>query len=280
PLSDINPSDIQSIEILKDAASTAIYGSRAANGVVLITTKRGKSGKAQIDVNILTGVSEITRKLSVLNATQYRQVILDSYANMDNPTVPNGIVLDSLNPRNNGDVDWQSELLRVAPQYKVDLSVRGGSENVKYAWSSSFLSQDGIILNSNYKRVTSRLNVDFKASEKLTFGQSISYTNGFNKRINAGGTNNLSIVRELLVRPPIFANFLPDGSYNGYQFGRRNPVGLAELATNNNKTNRIIANQYGEYNIIEGLKLRSNINLDFLSMKEDKFLPASLDYRP
>ena len=280
PLSDINPSDIQSIEILKDAASTAIYGSRAANGVVLITTKRGKSGKAQIDVNILTGVSEITRKLSVLNATQYRQVILDSYANMDNPTVPNGIVLDSLNPRNNGDVDWQSELLRVAPQYKVDLSVRGGSENVKYAWSSSFLSQDGIILNSNYKRVTSRLNVDFKASEKLTFGQSISYTNGFNKRINAGGTNNLSIVRELLVRPPIFANFLPDGSYNGYQFGRRNPVGLAELATNNNKTNRIIANQYAEYNIIEGLKLRSNINLDFLSMKEDKFLPASLDYRP
>ncbi|WP_299670419.1 TonB-dependent receptor [uncultured Polaribacter sp.] len=279
PLADINPNDIESIEILKDAASTAIYGSRAANGVVLITTKRGKSGKTQIDVNIFTGISEITRKLSVLNASQYRAVIIDSYNNMENPNIPNGIVLDSLNPRNNGDVDWQKELLVPAPQQKIDVSVRGGSENVKYAWSSSFLNQDGIILNSNYRRVTSRLNVDFKASEKLTFGQSISYTNAFNKRINAGGTNNLSIIRELLIRPPIFALYLPDGSYNGYQFGRRNPVGLAELATNNNKTNRIIGNQYAEYNILEGLKLRSNINLDFLSMKEDKFLPATLDYR-
>lgn len=280
PLADINPNDIQSIEILKDAASTAIYGSRAANGVVLITTKRGESGKAQIDVNIFTGISSLTRKLSVLNASQYRQVVIDSYRNMDNPTQPNAIVIDSLNPRNSGDVDWQDELLRTAPQHKIDFSVRGGTDDVKYAWSSSFLDQDGIILNSNYQRVTSRLNVDFKVSDKLTFGQSISYTNGVNKRINAAGTNNLSIVRELLIRPPSFAIFLPDGSYNGYQFGRRNPVGLAELGTNLNKSNRIIGNQYVEYNIVEGLKLRSNINLDYVSMKEDKFIPSTLDFRP
>ncbi len=280
PLADINPNDIQSIEILKDAASTAIYGSRAANGVVLITTKRGKSGKAQIDVNIFTGISNLTRKLSVLNASQYRQVVIDSYRNMDNPVQPNAIVIDSLNPRNSGDVDWQDELLRIAPQHKIDLSIRGGSDDIKYAWSSSFLDQDGVILNSNYQRVTSRLNVDFKVSDKLTFGQSISYTNGANKRINAAGTNNLSIVRELLIRPPTFAIFLPDGSYNGYQFGRRNPVGLAELGTNLNKSNRIIGNQYVEYNVAEGLKLRSNINLDYVSMKEDKFIPSTLDFRP
>lgn len=280
PLSDINPGDIESIEVLKDAASTAIYGSRAANGVVMITTKRGKDGKSQIDLNIFSGVSEITRKLSVLNASQYRQVILDSYRNMENPVEPTFAVLDSLSPKNNGDVDWQSELLRVAPQYKVDLSVRGGSENVKYAWSSSFLNQDGIILNSNYKRVTSRLNVDFNASDKLKFGQSISYTNSINNRINAGGSGNLSVVRELLVRPPTYAMYLPDGSLNGYQFGKRNPVGLAELATHLNKTNRIIGNEYGEYQFTDALKLRSNINLDFVSMREDEFIPSSLDYRP
>ncbi|MBJ2176048.1 TonB-dependent receptor [Aureibaculum sp. A20] len=279
PLSDINPGDIESIEILKDAASTAIYGSRAANGVILITTKRGSSGKAQVDVSINTGVSEISRTLSVLNATQYRQVILDAYNNMDNPTTPNGIILDSLNPRNNGDVDWQKELLRVAPQYKVNLAVRGGSDDIKYAWSTSFLNQDGVILNSNYKRVTSRLNVDYKVSEKLTFGQSFSYTYGLNNRINAGGTNNLSVIRELLVRPPIFAMYLPDGSYNGYQFGRRNPVGLAELATHTNQNNRIIGSQYFEYEILEGFKLRSNLNLDNISMKEDEFIPSTLDYR-
>src|SRR5690606_18594761 len=101
--------------------------------------------------------SEIPRRLSVLNASQYRQVILDSYRNMDNPVTPNAIILDSLNPKNNGDVDWQRELLRIAPENKIDLSVRGGTEDLKYAWSSSFLDQDGIILNSNYRRVTTRL---------------------------------------------------------------------------------------------------------------------------
>ncbi|PKA97496.1 LOW QUALITY PROTEIN: TonB-linked SusC/RagA family outer membrane protein [Flavobacteriaceae bacterium MAR_2009_75] len=279
PLADINPNDIESIEILKDAASTAIYGSRAANGVVMITTKRGKEGKGVLNVNFTSGVSQITRKLSVLNASQYRQAIIDSYRNMENPVEPNWTIIDSLNPKNNGDVDWQEELLRVAPQYKVDLSVQGGSENAKYSWSSSFLNQDGIILNSNYKRVTSRLNVDFNVSDKLTVGQSLSYTNGTNNRINAGGSGNLSVVRELLIRPPSYAMYLPDGSLNGYQFGKRNPVGLAEYATHLNKSNRIIGNQYAEYEFIEGLKLRSNLNLDFLSMKEDEFLPSTLDYR-
>ncbi|MBC7000715.1 TonB-dependent receptor [Cytophaga sp. FL35] len=279
PLADINPNDIESIEVLKDAASTAIYGSRAANGVVMITTKRGKEGKGVLNVNFMSGVSQITRKLSVLNASQYRDVIIDSYRNMANPVEPNWTIIDSLNPKNNGDVDWQEELLRVAPQYKVDLSVQGGSESAKYSWSSSFLNQDGIILNSNYKRITSRLNVDFKVSDKLTVGQSLSYTNGTNNRINAGGSGNLSVVRELLIRPPSYAMYLPDGSLNGYQFGKRNPVGLAELATHLNKSNRIIGNQYGEFEFFEGFKLRSNLNLDFLSMKEDEFLPSSLDYR-
>ena len=280
PLADINPGDIESIEVLKDAASTAIYGSRAANGVVMITTKRGIEGKAQINLNVFAGVSEITRKLSVLNASQYRAVILDSYRNMENPTEPTFAVIDSLSPRNNGDVDWQEELLRIAPQNKIDLSVRGGSENVKYSWSSSFLNQDGIIINNNYKRVTSRLNVDFNASDKLKFGQSISYTNATNNRINAGGSGNLSVVRELLIRPPSYAMYLPDGSLNGYQFGKRNPVGLAELATHLNKTNRIIGNEYAEYEFTDALKLRSNVNLDFVSMKEDEFIPSVLDYRP
>ncbi|MDO6802367.1 TonB-dependent receptor [Wenyingzhuangia sp. 1_MG-2023] len=279
PLADINPGDIESIEVLKDAASTAIYGSRAANGVVMITTKRGKNGKAKIELNVFTGVSEVSRKLSVLNASQYRSLIIDSYNNMDNPIEPLSAVLDSLNAKNNGDVDWQEEMFRIAPQHKIDLSVRGGNDNVKYAWSSSFLDQDGVILNSNYKRVTSRLNVDFKASDKLTFGQSLSYTNGVNNRINAAGTGNLSVVRELLVRPPTYAMYLPDGSLNGYTFGKRNPVGLAELATHLNKTNRIVGNEYVEYQILKSLKIRSNLNLDFISMKEDEFVPSTLDYR-
>src|SRR5690606_19336439 len=237
------------------------------NGVILITTKRGSEGRADISLEISSGVSEITRNLSVLNASQYRALIIDSYRNMENPVEPHTMIIDSLNPRNTGDVDWQNELLRVAPQYKVDLSVRGGSDKVRYSWASSFLDQDGIILNSNYRRVTSRLNVDFNVSDRVTVGQSISYTNAINNRINAGGTGNLSVIRELLIRPPIFSMYLPDGSLNGYQLGRRNPVGLAELATHTNKNNRLIGNQYAEVNILDGLKFRSNLNLDLVTMR-------------
>ncbi|WP_057940284.1 SusC/RagA family TonB-linked outer membrane protein [Algoriphagus resistens] len=279
PLAAINPSDIASVEVLKDAASTAIYGSRAANGVVLITTKRGKAGKAQVNLNVSTGVSEITRKLDVLNASQYRSAVLDSYRNAGGDREPISAIVDSLSSTNNGDVDWQSELLRKAWQTNVDLSILGGTEDFKYAWSSSYLNQDGIILNSNYKRITSRLNVDFDVSERLTIGQSVSFSNAVNNRINAAGSGNLSIIRELLIRPPTYSMYLPDGSLNGYQFGKRNPVGLAELSTNLNKSNRIIAGQYLEYKIVEGLKFRTSINVDFLAMKEDTFIPSTLDYR-
>ncbi|MEN5054047.1 SusC/RagA family TonB-linked outer membrane protein [Sphingobacterium kitahiroshimense] len=279
PMADINPSDIASIEILKDAASTAIYGSRAANGVVMITTKRGAAGKPEVILNANAGVSSLTRKLSVLNARQYREAVLDSYRGMTVPEDPFYTIIDSLNPMNNGDVDWQDELMRTAKQYKLDLSVRGGNEGTKYAWSSSYLDQDGVILNSNYKRFTSRLNVDFTISDRVRIGQSISYTNAVNNRTNAAGSGNLSIIRSLLVRPPNMSMYLPDGSLNGYMIGQRNPVGMALFSTNLNKSNRIIGSQYLEIDIYKDLKFRSNVNLDYIAMKEDEFMPSILDYR-
>src|SRR5690625_404358 len=279
PIADINPNDIESIEVLKDAASTAIYGARAANGVVLITTKRGKAGKARIRVNTYTGFSEVPRKLSVLNATQWRAAVLDAYDNMDNPDIPHSSVVDSLSPKNNGDVDWQSEMFRRAQQNSINLSVAGGADNFGYAWSASYLNQEGILINTDYKRITSRLNTDLKVTDQLTIGQSISYTNGAHTKVNSGGVGNKSLVRELLIRPPTYAMYLPDGSYNGYQNGQRNPVGLANLATDTDQSHRMIGSQYVEMELWEGLKIRSNMNLDFISMKEDYFLPSSLDYR-
>lgn len=285
PLSDINPGDIESIEVLKDAASTSIYGSRAANGVVLITTKRGKEGKATVNLNVFTGMSEITRHLGVLNAQQWRQVIIDTYRNLDRynnaaiPSEPHWTAIDSLNPMNNGDVDWQSVMYKQAWQYQAELSVQGGNENAKYAFSTSYLNQDGIILASNYKRITSRLNTDFKVSDKVTIGQNISFSNGKNNRINAGGTGNLSLVQSILVRPPVYSLTYPDGSPIYYFNGKRNPVGMAEECTHLNTTNRLIGNQYLEYDIIEGLKFRTNLSVDFISMKEDEFYPTTVDYR-
>ncbi|HBL75768.1 MAG TPA: TonB-dependent receptor [Prolixibacteraceae bacterium] len=285
PLADINPGDIESIEVLKDGASTSIYGSRAANGVIIITTKRGKEGRANIKVNVYTGISKITRKLGVLNASQWRQIIIDSYKNLDaynnatTPTEPHWTAIDSLNPMNSGDVDWQDVMYRTAQQKQVDFSVAGGTNGVKYAFSTSVLDQDGILLASNYKRITSRLNADFTVTKNLKIGYSFSFARSLNNRINAAGTGNISLVQSILVRPPIYSLTYPDGSPIYYFNGKRNPVGLAEACTHLNTTNRVIGNQYLEYDLLKGLKFRTNISLDFISMKEDEFYPTTVDYR-
>ena len=285
PLADINPGDIESIEVLKDGASTSIYGSRAANGVIIITTKRGKEGRARINLSASTGISKLTHKLSVLNASQWRQIIIDTYKNLDaynnatTPSEPHWTAIDSLNPMNSGDVDWQDIMYRTAQQKQVDFSVAGGTNNVKYAFSTSVLDQDGIILASNYKRITSRLNTDFVVTKNLKFGYSFSFARSLNNRINAGGTGNNSLVQSILVRPPVYSLTYPDGSPIYYFNGKRNPVGLAEECTHLNTTNRIIGNQYLEYEIMKGLKFRTNISLDFISMKEDEFYPTTVDYR-
>ncbi|VBB48561.1 TonB-dependent Receptor [uncultured Paludibacter sp.] len=285
PLADINPQDIESIEILKDGSSTAIYGSRAANGVILITTKRGKEGKPQINLNIYTGVSKLPRKLSVLNATQWRDIIIDTYKNLDayndatTPTEPHWTAIDSLNPMNSGDVDWQDVMYRTATQKQISLSVIGGTQGAKYSLNTSYLDQDGILLNSNYKRITSRLNVDFKVTDKINTGYSVSFTNGRNNRINAGGTGNNSLVQSILVRPPVYSLTYPDGTPIYYFNGKRNPVGLAEECTHLNTTNRIIGNQYIEFELLKDLRFKTSISLDFINMKEDEFYPTTVDYR-
>src|SRR5690606_34419650 len=166
-----------------------------------------------------------------------------------------------------------------AGQYKVDLAVRGGTDKVQYSWSNSFLDQDGIIISNNYKRITSRINVDFKVSDRLKIGQSLAYTNATNNRINAGGIGNLSVIRELLVRPPVMSMYFPGGSLNGYQLGRRYPVGIAMHATHYSKCPHLIGSEYLEYEILKGLSFRSNLHFDLITMKENEFMPSILDYR-
>jgi TonB-linked SusC/RagA family outer membrane protein len=285
PLADINPNDIESIEVLKDGASTSIYGSRAANGVILITTKRGKEGKAKININAYTGWSKLSRKLSVLNASQWREVIIDTYKNLDDYndktsySDPHWTAIDSLNPMNSGDVDWQDVMYRTAQQKQIELSVAGGTKGARYALSTSVLDQDGIFLASNFKRITSRANADFNVTDKLNIGYSLSFSRARNNRINAGGTGNNSLVQSILVRPPVYSLTYPDGSPIYYFNGKRNPVGLAEECTHLNVTNRIIGNQFLEYEILKGLKFKTNLSLDYISMKEDEFYPTTVDYR-
>jgi len=285
PLAFLNPGDIESLEVLKDAASTSIYGSRAANGVVIITTKRGKEGKAKITVNTSYGISNITRKLSVLNSNQWRNFIIEGYRNYDlymglkTETAISNTVVDSLCPLNAGDGDWQSLMYNTAYEKQFGVNIAGGNKTMKYSVSSSYLDQDGIIRNSKYKRFTTRANTEYDATDYIKVGTNVSYTHSTNDRISAGGMGNQSMVVALLTRPPTYALAYPDGSYLGYLNGKRNPIALAEQCLHLATSNRVNANQYLEITFTDWLKFKSSLSLDFEAMKEDEFFPSTTDYR-
>jgi len=285
PLSYLSPGDIESIEVLKDAASSSIYGSRAANGVVLITTKRGKEGKASINLFSSFGISNITRKLSVLNSRQWREFILEGYRNYDlhmglaKETGVHYTVVDSLNPVNSGDGDWQSLMYNTAYEKQVGVNISGGTKAMRYSLSTSYLDQEGIIRNSKYKRFTTRANTEFDASEFIKVGTNISYTYSTNDRVSAGGMGNRSMVVALLTRPPTYALNYPDGSYLGYLNGKRNPIALAEECLHLNTSHRVNANEYLEISFTKWLKFKTSFSIDFEAQKEDEFFPSTVDYR-
>ncbi|HEY0110147.1 MAG TPA: SusC/RagA family TonB-linked outer membrane protein, partial [Fibrella sp.] len=189
PLNTINPNDIESIDVLKDASATAIYGSRGSNGVIIVTTKRGKAGKSQIQVDAYTGFQELGRKIPMMNAQEFAQFTIDGRNNgyLDNVltgkiTDPNSarqatfrIPVDLQNPASLGvGTDWQDAIYRSAPIRSIQVAASGGSENVRYAVSANYFDQQGIIINTDLKRYSFRANIDAKASSRLLVGASVS----------------------------------------------------------------------------------------------------------
>jgi TonB-linked SusC/RagA family outer membrane protein len=163
PLSTINPNDIESVEVLKDASASAIYGARAANGVVLITTKRGKSGATRVTFDSYFGVQKVSKTLPVLNAADF--------AALDNEVYKNNFYPD---PKSLGEgVNWQDLIFQEAPMMNHQLSITGGNEKTQLALSLNYFDQDGIIIKSNFKRYSVRLNLDHRISSKIKIGTSI-----------------------------------------------------------------------------------------------------------
>ncbi|MEO6637030.1 MAG: TonB-dependent receptor [Ginsengibacter sp.] len=275
-LSAINPSDIESIEILKDASATAIYGSRGANGVVLITTKRGKAGKGTVSFDMYYGQQEVAHKLDVLNAAQFANLVNDAKLNADATPI-------YVNPKNLGEgTDWQSELFRKAPMASYQLSFSGGDEKTKYSLSGGYFDQDGIIINSNFKRYTFRANLDRELSNKLSVGTSISYAN-----INSTGvlTNNGTIVPGVVSAALLFNPVLPvyDSTVKGgYTFendrGKTlgNPIADAKEYNSYTTSSRILGNFYAKYKITNDLELKSSFGIDAFNQKENSFGPNFL----
>ena len=180
PLNSLNPNDIESIEILKDASSTAIYGSRGSNGVVIVTTKSGKSGKMRVDLDAYTGVQKVTKYLDMMNAQEFARYITDSRNNawvdaggkIDDPNTARSAIYQILpalqNPETLGEgTNWQKEIFRQAPTHNVQLTLSGGNDKIKYMTSGGYFKQDGIVLNSGFERYSFRVNLEAQASKRF-----------------------------------------------------------------------------------------------------------------
>ncbi len=272
PISIINPNDIQSIEILKDA-SAAIYGARAANGVIIITTKRGEIGKATLSYDGYYGFQEISNKYDVLNAEEYALFTNEMRsAQKVAPLTPEWI--DPANIPGNANTDWQDEILRSAPMQNHSLSFSGGGNGIIYSISGNYMDQDGIIKGSDFKRYSIRANTDADISEKLKIGTSILYSQT-NESLEGNGNILTQAIRQLPTIPVKFQ----DGSWGGppgikeFYNDISNPVALIELNDNNRVNNRFLGNLYLEFEILEGLELRPSYSVDNLTGKSKSFNP-------
>lgn len=269
PLSSINPSDIVSMDILKDASASAIYGARASNGVIMITTKRGSRGEAIVTYDGYTGWQEMPSQLDMLN--------LREYAAHHNERAALGLVDRSsafVRPDLLGEgTNWQDELFRKAIMTSHNLSVSGGNEMTTYAISGGYLNQEGIALGSGFRRLSLRANVDTNIKSWLRGGVNFS----FGESKQDVGTDNNTIMSALLQQPTV-AVTSPDGSFDGPDdvWMPDNPVGLASIRTNNNIKTNFRFNTYMEATLMEGLTYRSELSNDF---NFNKFYYYQPDYQ-
>ena len=239
PLATINPNDIESIEVLKDVSATAIYGSRGANGVILITTKKGKLGekKAHISYGYNLGVSSVSKKLDLLNASQWAQFQKDYFNNKG------GYTDEQIKALGKG-TDWQDAVLRTAIQQGHELSVNGSTDKSRYAFSANYTDQDGIVLNSGFQRYNFHINTEWELQKGLKFGINATYGRSkqtglttteeqvYNSSPYSAGITN-SFVYALLT-PPVVPIYNADGSYNF-----KNPYEYAYFAIGAHASNAV-----------------------------------------
>ncbi|WP_242927706.1 SusC/RagA family TonB-linked outer membrane protein [Pontibacter vulgaris] len=296
PLSDINPSDIESIDILKDAASTSIYGSRAASGVLIITTKKGKQGRAKVTYDGWVGTSKATRLPEMLNAQQYMDFKNLAVANAiavnpalvpaANRNAENKSFFPSTNPDGSMvDTDWQDLVYRRALSHNHALSVSGGTEKTTYFFSTGLSDQQGFIKKNDFTRKNARLNLTHQVTDWFSLRGNITYTNGLNSSPNSGslpgqaygvaGLGRLGLVLAPNISPynatggyNLSGNALAPGA-NLFPQTYYNPVVLLDHDNSTSETNRLLSNLGADFNILKGLTFKTTYSFD-LSNAENK----------
>ena len=283
----ISPTDIDDIQILKDAASSAIYGSKAGNGVIIVTTKSGRTGKSRVSFSTQIGVNQVQRYVDVLDSKDYLDMIIEARTN--NGTIGNFPGLLKL--RESGDyanTNWQDEIFRNALNYRANANVTGGNENVTYHFSVNYQNEDGILLNSYYRKVNVKGGFDAKLNKyvKIGVGFSPTYTKKRAQQPAGGGTEDVTgVIAEALSYPPILPVWQPNGDYTqiaqhythyGLNNQLRNPVANLLENSNDSWSIRTLTNAYIEIKPLKSLTVRSSVDLSTNSTKLDYYQSACL----
>ena len=278
PLSAINPGDIESIEILKDASATAIYGARGANGVVLITTKRGKSGKTKITYDAYFGIQEPANTLEVLNAQQYME-LQNEFAVNDGRELPYPDIESTVNRIGEG-TNWQEELYKTGLIQNHQISLNGGAEKTKFFASLNYFNQEGIVDNNGFERYTFRTNLDHTISKKISTGFSLNISNSNINNLPSGVSGG-NVFRDALSYSPLYPIKSEEGEFSDYLDANtgvfvNNPIGLINEVTNKTKNFRPTGNAFLNIFLLENLNFKTTIGLDARTQRDEVYVPRTV----
>lgn len=273
-IDDINPSDIVSVEVLKDAASAAIYGSRSANGVIIVTTRGGQEGKPEINVKYYHSWGKLSHKIPQANRAdrlfydQARRNYFLTYGG-GNPDQSMDILQDPYNYFFNVDNDYLDMITQVGNKDEVDVSIGGGSKALKYFVNTAYYNERGIIDNTGYQRFSTRVNADYSPSKWLSMGSRMSLSYSKKEGVNEG-----QLLSSVLSRRPYFNTTYSDGSIVGVFNGQKNPVALINYTTDFTNSYKANFYQYFNFKFNKHLSFRTNINANFYLDKRKKLIPS------
>jgi TonB-dependent starch-binding outer membrane protein SusC len=269
-LASLNPSDIESIEVLKDASATAIYGSRGANGVVIITTKKGKAGQNTLTYDAYYGTQKLLKKVDVMtNAKDWALLKNDARINSGKAAYYTQAQIDALGEG----TDWQKEAFHAAAIQNHQLSMTGGDDRTRYAISGNYFRQDGILKHTGFERYSGRVNLDRDFSSKFKVGVNLTASKITANVANAG------IVNGLLSMPPTVKIRDENGKYtyqSEFETPLGNPIATLEKEVNRTTTFRFLGNIYGEYTLLDGLVAKVSFGTDIINNKQNRYIPSDI----
>jgi TonB-dependent starch-binding outer membrane protein SusC len=276
----LNPQDIASLEVLKDASSTAIFGANGANGVILITTKRGNADKTSVNFNSYLGYQKVMKKLDLLNPREYAEIDIARRKLLGQEQVYD---LNNLPAQ----TDWQDVLYQTSPMQNYNLSASGGSKKVRYFASANYINQQGVIINTDFSRLNLRLNLDAEVSSRVKIGTRIGLSRAERGKMNGEGElNNNSPVAGAMLLAPILSPYGPSGNLTpeiAYATTSPsaialmpNPVHYSKYLIDLNKSTAISGSVFAEFEIIDALKFKPSFNFTLNTGKNNFYKPSTI----